>query len=308
MIRRRLTFAVALLAALGLSSSAAANDNGPTGPLPEFFEGVRAAGAGSSHTAVTSGVDSLYQNPAGVARAPMYIVDGGFSYGPTGAIIGGGIADSVHNPDFALGVAWNYFFGTGDHDSITGHDGRLAVGIPVVPEQVSIGAGVRYLRFTDTNIPITDDDETQALIRGLTFDVGVNLRLAESLHLGLKGENLIDHCADDDRCRGATPTRITAGAGLGFDTQFLISAEGGIDLTSSDEILFDFGAGAEYLANHAIPLRIGFQRRAFLDRNLLTFGLGWRSEEFGIDMAYRHDLRNSSEVGYLSMSFSLYMF
>ncbi len=310
-LRRTVCTSIAIVVALlmGIPALASAQDDPEPGPyLPDFYEGVRAAGAGGAHTAITSGVDSLYQNPAGIARAPMYVVDGTFAYSPNGATIGAGVADSLHNPDFGLGVGYNYFFGTGDHDHISGHDARVAFGVPVVPEQISIGAGLRYLRFSDETIPITDDDDSQALIRGLTFDAGVSVRLDDTIHLGLKGENFIDHCADDDRCRGATPTRITAGFGAGFETTFLISGEAGLDLTSSDSPLIDFAAGAEYLAGHAVPLRVGFERRAFFDRNLLTFGMGWRSEEFGIDASYRHDLSNPSDIGYMSMSFSLYLF
>lgn len=275
-------------------------------PLPEFFEGVRATGAGSSHTAITSGVDSLYQNPAGIARAPMYIVDTAFSYTPQGVILGAGVADSKLNPDLALGVSWNYFFGVGDHDHLTGHDGRVAIGVPVIPEQVSIGAGVRYLRITDETLPIANDDDDQILIGGLTFDAGINFRVAETIHLGLKGQNIIDRCADEPRCQGSTPTRITGGIGVGYETNFLLSGEATLDLTSGPDPMFDFAVGGEYLLGYTVPIRAGFERRAFLDRDLVTVGIGWRSEQMGIDGSYRHDIGDLSEFGYLSGSFSFY--
>ncbi len=275
-------------------------------PLPEFFEGVRATGAGSSHTAITSGVDSLYQNPAGMARAPMYILDSAFSYTPQGAIVGAGIADSKLNPDLAMAVSWNYFFGLDDHEHLSGHDARAGIGVPIIPEQVSIGAGIRYLRITDESIPILDEDDDQLLINGVTFDAGINFRVADTIHLGLRGQNLIDRCADDGRCRGSTPTRITGGFGVGYETTFLLSGETTLDLTSGPEPMFDFAVGGEYLMGYTVPLRVGFERRAFLDRNLLTFGIGWRSEQMGLDASYRHDVGELSEFGYLSGSISVY--
>lgn len=309
MSTRSILVVLAMTMAVALPATAVAdNGDGPEHPLPDFFEGVRATGAGSSHTAIASGVDALYQNPAGIARAPMYVVDGAFSYSPKGAITGAGVTDSLHNPEFALGLSWNYFFGIGDHDHLSGHDGRVAFGIPAVPEQISIGAGLRYLSFTDESLPRTDEDDEQTLFRGLTFDAGVNFRLGDTIHLGLKGENFIDHCADNSRCRGATPTRVTAGFGAGFETSFLFSGEASVDLTSGESPLFDFAAGAEYLAGQVAPIRIGFQRRAFLDRNFLTIGMGWRSEDFGIDGSYRHDLNQPDEMGYMALSFSLYLF
>ena len=297
-----------LLCALGFPALGAAEDpDASVGQLPEFFDGVRAGGAGSSHTAVASGFESLYQNPAGVARAPMYVVDGAFSYTPQGAILTGGVADSKLNPNLAAGIGASYFIGQGDHDNLSGLDARVAAGIPVVPEQVSVGAGVRYLRIVDTDMPQEGEDDEQLLIHGVTVDAGVNFRAADILHLGLKGENLIDHCADDERCRGSTPTRISGGIGLGEDTGFMFSGDVALDITSDpDTPTFDFGAGAEYLVAGVVPIRAGFQRRGYLDRSLLTFGGGWRSEEVGFDLSYRHDLQDPGQFGYASASFSVY--
>lgn len=303
---RAVVVALTVATIVGLPGLAAAQSDGPDSVLPEFFEGVRPAGAGGAHTAVTSGVDSLYQNPAGTARAPMYVLDAGFEYTPQGAMMNAGIVDSKINPQLAAGLGYTYFVGRGDHDSLSGHDARVAVGIPVVPEQISVGAGLRWLRITDEDIPETEDDD-QLLIDGFTGDVGVNIQPSEMLHLGLKGENLIDHCADDDRCRGSTPTRVGGGVGVGDETTFLLSADAAADLTSSPEgPVFDFGVGLEYLAGAAVPLRAGFKRRAYLDRNMLTFGGGWRSEDVGLDLAYRHDLNDAGQFGYMSANFSVY--
>ncbi len=305
MRRRPNLIALAIVSSLLLWPLSVSAEDEPL--IPEFFEGARAAGAGHAHAAITSGVDSIFQNPAGTARAPMYVLDANFTQTPGGMIMGAGILDSMLNPQLAVGVSWNYFTGTGDRDHLSGHDGRVAVGIPVVPEQVTIGAGLRYLRITDTTIDDSlDDVDDQLLIDGLTFDAGVNVRLSDLLHFGLVGQNLIDHCDDDGRCSGSTPTRISAGVGAGDETQFLLSLQGTADLTSGDDPLFEYSLGAEYLANQSIPLRLGYQRRNFLDRHLLTAGLGWRSDQFGLDGAYRHDLRRSSEVGYVTASFSAY--
>lgn len=309
-LRRALALALFATVIVGLPTLSVADehedDTAAPVPLPEFFDGIRASGAGGSHTAVASGVDALYQNPAGIARAPMYVIDGAFTHTPQGAILSAGVSDSKLNPQFALALGYNYFIGRGDHEHLSGHDARLALGIPVIPEQISFGGGVRYLRITDDTLPVEDEEDPQLLIHGVTFDAGINFRVAEMLHLGLKGENLLDLCADDEACRGATPTRITAGAGVGRETEFMISAEAGIDLTSGPGPLFDFGVGGEYLIAGIVPIRAGFQRRAFLDRNLITFGAAWRSEQAGVDFSYRHDLNAANEFGYVSAGFSIY--
>lgn len=298
-------FISALLSVLLFGAQAFAETN--ERPVIESYQGLRAGGVGNSHVAVASGTDAIYQNPAGVARAPMYVVDGAFSYTPQGALMSAGIADSKINPQIAGGATYNYFFGHSEHSHLSGHDVRVVGAIPVVPERVSIGIGGRYLRITDSNLPeVEDDPDAQLLLHGFTLDAGIIVRAAEILHLGLVGQNLIDHCRDNSLCRGTTPTRLTAGIGLGDDSVFMVSGQATLDLTSSDTPLFDFAAGAEFMAARIIPIRAGFERRAFLDRNLLTFGVGWRSEQAGVDFSYRHDLNAMERFGYVGGGFSVY--
>lgn len=311
--RRLLILALTIATILGIPTLGAAQEGDDnverapgSGTLPDFFHGLRAGGAGNSHTAVASGVDAVYQNPAGVARAPMYVLDGTFSHSPQGALLSAGIADSKLNPQFAMGVAYNYFIGRDELENISGHDARLALAIPVVPEQISIGAGVRYLRIKDDRLPMEDDEDPQLMMHGVTFDAGINFRVAELLHLGLVGQNLIDLCSGDEVCQGSTPTRVGGGLGVGSETSFMISADAAADLTSGPSPTFDFGVGGEYLVAHAVPLRIGFERRGHLDRNLLTAGGGWRSEQAGVDISYQHDLNDANRFGYISGGFSVY--
>lgn len=276
-------------------------------PLPESYQGLRSAGAGNSHVAVSFGTDAVYNNPAGIGRPPIYVVDGGFTYTPQGSILSVGVSDSKTNPQVAGGATYNYFRGHGEHSHLSGHDVRLAMALPVSPERVSIGVGGRYLRITDQNLPIDDDNpDAQLLLHGFTLDVGVVVRAADLIHVGIVGQNLIDHCRDNNLCRGTTPTRLAAGFGVGDENTFVISGQVGLDLTSSSDPLFDFAAGAEVMLAQVIPLRAGFERRAFLDRNLLSFGAGWRSEQAGVDLTYRHDLNDAQAFGYIGGGFSIF--
>lgn len=307
MCRKLLLPLLFIVATLGGMSAAFAEEEESFQGRPEFYGGMRAAGAGGSHTAIASGTDAIYYNPAGVARAPMYVLDGAFSYTPQGSIVGAGIADSKINPQIAGGAAYNFYFGQGENKNLSGHDARIALAIPVVPERVSVGIGVRYLHIIDKSLPkIEDEKNSQALLAGFTGDVGVTVRAHDLVHLGLSGQNLLDHCSDDDACRGTTPTRINLGVGIGQETAFMASGRVALDLTSGPEPLFDFGVGAEYLVAQMIPLRVGFERRAFLEQNMITAGGGWRSEQAGVDFAYRHDLSQTDRFGYLSAGFSVY--
>ncbi len=304
-MRRSTAMMVALMMGAGLvmiGPEAKAQES-----VPQLFEGLRSAGAGGSHTAVASGTDSLYKNPAGAARGTMYVVDGAFSYTPQGALLTAGISDSRTNPAFSGAVGYTYFLGQGENSEQSGHDARAAIAIPVVPERVSVGVGVRYLRITDEGIPMVEEDDDQILVSGFTIDAGLIVRAAEFLHLGLVAQNLIDRCPDDPACRGTMPTRIGGGFAIGEETGFLGSGQAAIDLTSSpDGPNVDFGVGLEYMAAQMVPIRVGFQRRGFLDRNLVTGGVGWRSEQAGVDFAYQHDLQRSDRFGYIAGGVSVY--
>ena len=304
MTSQRATFLIASLLTLSSAATAAAQQSDP---LPETFSGVRPTGMGNALTPIAAGVDSLYHNPAGLARGEMYILDGAFTYTPQGGLLSAGIADSKTNPQIAAGVAYSYYFGSEDHADLSGHDVRFAAAVPVIPERISIGVGGRYMHFTDASLPeIADDEDSQVLFKGFSVDVGAMFRVGELVHLGVTGQNLIDPCRDNARCRGSVPTRIGGGFGLGTVTSFQLTGQAMVDITSADDPVFDFGVGLEYLAANVIPLRVGFERRGFFDRNLITAGFGWRSQAAGLDVSYRHDLNQSSKFGYVAGGFSVY--
>ncbi|MFU8803582.1 MAG: hypothetical protein ACNA8W_07225, partial [Bradymonadaceae bacterium] len=231
--------------------------------MPDFTTGVRPSGMGEAFTAVASGVGTLYHNPAGVARAVMYALEGGFEYTPDGSLLNAAVVDSRTNPAIAAGVAYSHFFGRGELSHFSHHDIRASIAVPVVPDRVAVGVGGRYLILTDTRIVVdpTDDDANQRLIQGFTLDIGVLFRVAEMLHLGIAGQNLIDPC-DDEACRGFAPTLITAGAALGRETSFMVSADVGVDLTSLDEAALHVGVGGEYLIARIAPIRAGYLYKA----------------------------------------------
>ncbi|RAL22180.1 hypothetical protein DL240_10010 [Lujinxingia litoralis] len=296
-----------LTAALAVTAPASLALAQQADPLPETYSGVRATGMGNALTPIAAGVDSLYHNPAGLARGEMYILDGAFTYTPQGGLLSAGIADSKTNPQIAAGVSYSYYFGAEDHADLSGHDVRAAAAVPVIPERISLGVGGRYMHYTDSSLPEDPDNEdSQVLFKGFTVDVGAMFRVTEFLHLGINGQNLIDPCRNDARCRGAAPTRIGGGFGLGTVSTFHLTGQAFVDISSAEDPLFDFGVGAEYVAAGAIPLRLGFERQGFFERNLITAGFGWRSQAAGLDLSYRHDLNQSSSFGYISGGFSVY--
>lgn len=295
---------VALVALVALSSVLAAE-----AAAQDFSEGVRAAGMGDAFTAVATGTSAIYHNPAGAARVPMYSLDAGYEYTPDGNVLSASILDSKTNSSLAAGIGYGYYFGRGEND-VRGHDFRLALALPVVPDKISIGLGGRYLLMKDTEIlPDEKDGEPVPtdvqLMNGPTVDAGILFRASKSLHLGVAAQNLVDQCKKA-ACRTIAPTIISGGAALGLDLGLTLSADVGVDLTTGDQPAPDIGVGAEYVIARVVPARLGYHYRGGVVQHLLTVGLGWTSSSAGVDVGYQLDLQDTSRM-YFMGSFSVYL-
>ncbi len=265
----------------------------PAAFAQEFTHGVRATGMGMAYTGVGSGTSGLYFNPGGIASKMMYQIEGAYELNPAGSVLSASIVDSKTNPDVAAGLAYSYFFGRGDSDGVTGHDIRLSLAIPVLPERISVGVGGRYM-IVKTKDP--DTGKSLELINGFTLDAGALFRISDSVQLGVAGRNLLDLCSKDQQCSTVAPTTIMGGASFGNPSQFLLSADGGVDLTSDPNGAHPiFSVGAEYFAGAMVPIRLGYQRLAATGQNMLTAGLGVRMKTAGLDAGFRMDLNNPDQ-------------
>ena len=264
---------------------------------PIFTEGVRPGGMGLAYTGVATGAAAMFHNPGGIASKMMYQLEGTYEYNPAGSVLNASIVDSKLNPEIAAGVAYSYFFGRGDYDGAKGHSARLALALPVIPERISIGAGVRYL-----NVHV---DDVQ-VIHGVTVDAGAVFGISDFFQIGVAGQNLIDVCDRADVCSNVAPTTISGGLAFGDESTFLLAADGGVDLTSDpDGVQPFFEAGAEYFAGGTVPLRLGYQRLQHSERNMLTAGLGVRMKDAGLDAGFRMDL-SDPEYLFFNGSVSVY--
>jgi hypothetical protein len=269
-----------------------------------FTEGVRPSGMGMAYTGVASGASSIFHNPGGIASRMMYQVEGTYEYNPSGSVLNASVVDSKTNPDIAAGVAYSYFFGRGDLDTISGHDVHLGLALPVIPERISVGVGGRYLNVSVS--PEDDDQDDFKLISGITLDAGVLFQVADRLRFGVAGQNLIDLCDEDMGCSNIAPTQIAGGASFGDESTFLLAVDGGLDLTSDPEGVQPFvGVGAEYFAANVAPIRVGYQRLQATERNVLTAGFGVRLDTAGLDFGFRIDPAESEHF-FANGSFSVY--
>lgn len=260
----------------------------------DLTQGTRPAGMGEAYTAMGEGAAGIHHNPAGIARSVMYAIDATFEYNPYGSVLNASISDSKTNPALGAGFSYSYFIGRDDNEDLGGHDIRLALAVPVVPDRVALGVGGRYLKFADGDV------ET---LNGFTLDAGAIIKVTEGFHFGVAGQNLIDPC-DKQGCELVAPTTITGG--LAFQNQFLtVTGDVGVDVTSQDSASMLFGVGLEFLLQ-SVPLRAGFERNEAADQSNVTFGLGWRTSAAGFDLGYKLDLQHTDDMVFLG-SFSIYL-
>ena len=266
-----------------------------------FYDGVRPSGMGEAFNAVGSGAGAIYHNPAGIAPLKMYSVDGAFEYAPDGYLFNASLMDSKSNPYIAAGLAYSFFTGRGDSDEISGHDIRLALAMPVLANRISVGVTGRWLIFSAEEVEF---------INGITLDAGVLFKVVDNLHLGLTGRNLIDVCeaATLEQCENLVPTRVGGGLAYGDSTNFLLSLDVELDLSSEA-----FGkeppnpvieAGGEVFLVGVVPVRLGYSYHTFAERHLLTVGAGYKSMSAGLDVFYQHDFSRDG-FGFLGVGFSI---
>ncbi|AWV91152.1 hypothetical protein [Bradymonas sediminis] len=268
----------------------------------EFSRGVRPSGMGQAYTGVAEGTSAMYFNPGGVASRMMYQAEGVYEYTPTGSVLNASIIDSKTNPDVAAGVAYSYHFGNADHSGLSGHDIRLAIAIPALPEQISIGVGGRYM-IVKQDVP---DAETVELINGFTLDAGALFRVSDMIQIGVAGRNLLDVCQKDNLCSTVAPTTVAGGLSIADGQSFVVAIDGGADLTSDPNAVHPFfQGGVEYFAGGVVPMRLGYQRLQVNERNMLTAGLGLRLKSAGIDTGFRMDL---SDTDYFFVNASVSLF
>lgn len=264
-------------------------------------EGVRPAGMGEAYTGLASGAASLFHNPGGIAARTMYQLEGTYEYNPSGSVLNASVVDSRTNPSISAGVGYSYFIGHDDMDGVTGHDGRLAASLPVIPEKVAVGVTGRYLDLTSEN-----DGDEETFMQGITIDGGVVLRPHEMVQFGVAGQNLINLCDDPNICSTVAPTTVAAGTSLGDETNFVFALDGGVDITSDPDGVQPFAeVGGEYFVGGVAPIRMGYQWLPARDRHVITAGLGVRVDTAGLDFGFRID-PNDTDYTFFNGSVSMY--
>lgn len=256
---------------------------------------LRAFGMGDAFVGGGNSNGAIFHNPAGIVTASMYSAEAAYVFrdGTNSSAATASIIDSSTNPNIGAGVAYSYGFGGGVDDvssAISDHDVRVALSSPAVPGRFSIGLGGRYMSVGG-RFPIDEngDEVRQKRDKAFTMDVGL-MAMAGALSIGVAAQNLIQADAFN------LPRRWSAGIGVEAGDFHAEAQYVGQSLAGggTESIGHGVAVGAEYVIV-VVPIRVGFSRDGLTEQNSISTGLGYRSESFGLDAAFRQNLVENQE-------------
>ncbi len=254
-------------------------------------ETARSAGMAGGLRAWGSGTSAMFLNPANLAEAQAYHLEGIVQLTPEASrqAYGAAIMDSITNR-LAGGVSFVGSFIDPDGLNRQSMDGRISLAYPI-SDRFLIGLGGRYFRGTQLGTgPFGNSKFSGGLVDGtggrspfvetVTFDAGVTLKPTEALAISLVGQNLTFPN------NGVLPTIL--GGGIGYAASgFTIEVDGLADLNSWGTPTARVLGGAEYLVGGIVPLRAGYRFDQGAEQHSLSFGVGYVSREFSIEAAVR---------------------
>jgi hypothetical protein len=286
----------------------------------EDFVNARAMGMGEAQRAIATGSSGPMLNPAGMAMVRQYVIEGmyGIKIERVGHHANVSVVDSITSR-VAAGLFYSYIHetpklgfnwagGTVDQATITrdGHAAGIALAIPL-GDKFIIGATAKYLHIS-TTAPLPKNTVPTSLtldsVNGVTFDVGMMLRLGSKFNVGLIGYNLWDH--------GSRESPLSLGVGVAYIPLpvLTISFDAVINFTGYQNYKYDeatgkvsleqrtttrLGPGIEWLAGNRVPLRVGVVYDSGLPATYITGGVGYLSQSWGVDLGYRAKVQGGIE-------------
>lgn len=284
------------------------------------FVGTRAMGMGEAQRATATGASGPLLNPAGMSLVRQYVIEGmyGIKIETVGHHANVSVVDSI-TARVAAGLFYSFIYetprlgfnwagGKVDSEQITrtGHAAGLSLSLPL-GDHFILGATAKYLHI-DTTAPLpmgtVPDHLTLDSVNGVTFDVGMILKLGDRFNIALIGYNLWDH--------GSRESPLSLGIGLAyvpiptlslnFDTviNFTGYQDYKVDMMTGKVSLNQrttarLGPGIEWVVSSKVPLRAGVVYDSGLPATYLTLGLGYLSSAFGIDLSYRAKVQGGIE-------------
>ena len=271
-----------LLCAASLATQVAHAD--ATDDLP----GLRSAAMGGAHRGLGTSNDALMLNPAGMALNQHYSFDAAYGLAPKDGVnrLSFTAVDSKTSP-VAGGAGYTMDKGTDDNSDAALHRFYLGLAFPITPS-LAIGTTGRYVRGDIPRAGAAGRD-----ISLFTGDLGIAARI-ESLGFGFSYKNLI---RTDDNALAKRAMGFGAAYGLG---EYLVLAAD-ISMTTENKRRLSYHLGAEYFLLGKMPLRFGYERRPFAQRNgdvdnesILCGGIGYTADTGALEATYTQSLERQN--------------
>lgn len=286
---------------LAFAATASAADAPTVGGLSA--QSVRPAGLGGAFVAGAAGNGALFSNPGGLDAVHLYALEASYGRateaGPSAW--GVSIVDSKTNPAFAGGVSYSRGSVGGDTETKTddyaSQQIRLGLGLPLVEGALTLGAAGSYTTLTT---PKLSDGEPGSDLSAISVDAGLHGVLGKVVLIGLTGRNLVE-----SEPMGLK-REVAVGLGLMFGPLLMSGSWEGRPGAGEDEAMASgYAAGLEFTVE-TVPLRVGFRQAPVGGAQTVTGGIGWRSRESGLDLAFEQPLEKGA-VSSLSVSMSIYL-
>jgi hypothetical protein len=270
--------------------------------------------------ATPTGGEAVLLNPAGMSLIRQYAIeaDYGINIEQLGHHVHVSLVDSVTSR-VAAGLYYTYIYaqprigfnwagGVVENAQLTrtGHAAGLSLSVPL-GDWFILGATAKYLHL-DTTAPLpagtVPKEITLDAVNGVTFDIGLLIRLGERFRIGVIGYNLWDHGSRESPLSlgiglGVTPVpQLTINFDVvvnfsGYQTYRVDPTAGTISLDARQTARL--GPGLEWLIAGRVPLRAGVVYDSGLPGTFLTVGLGYVTPQFGVDLSYRGKVQGGIE-------------
>jgi hypothetical protein len=254
----------------------------------------RALAMGDALNALGVSTASIYLNPANMALARVYHLEGLAAYSPearrqTYALA---IVDSlISSTKLAGGLAgaWSEMDPDGLHRTWTDVRGGLAIPLG---EYFAFGAVLRWLRIEQSVAagpfglsPASSGTATSPIFNQLTFDAGATVSLGD-FRIAATGHNLTFPRS------GLAPT--TGALGIGFFSQaFALEADGLLDFSTYSGARGRLMAGGEIFVADRYAIRLGWRYDAGTQLNTPSLGLGYIDPKWSAEIGVNHDIVGS---------------
>lgn len=310
------------LAAGSSSKDAWAEDTKLLPPVAYAYgenETPRSLAMGGALRALGNGTTAIFLNPANMPLTRLYHIEANGQFTPEAVRALGSVTavDSITSSTRVAGGA-SFTGGLIDPKGLDRlfTDVRSSIAYPF-GDRFYVGVGLRYLRMIQDGYGLLDNSATktyspvsgglldsagqrQPFVDTLTFDAGATVRLGESLHIGVVGQNLTHP--------GNTLLPTTVGGGIGYGTKdFSLEADAVVDFDSWTAVTTRVMAGGEYLVANKVPIRLGYRYDQGAQVHSVSGGLGYVSPEMSAEIAVRRTLSTTVSSTMIGLSLTYHL-